>query len=317
MARSTTDLSHLIPTSRRAARLSNDERISRIKADRWIGYSCARSGLDRLEELFTWPNKLRMPNLLIVGPTNHGKSMIVEKFRRDHLIAEEQENQDTEEDDPDDIADREPMPIVVMQMPPDPSTGRFYAMLIATTGSPIYSYPRFRAAELEHVAVNRLRAVKARMLVIDELHNVLAGQSDVRREFLNLIRFLGNRLRIPIVGVGTRDAYLAIRTDDQLENRFEPFILPKWLAGNELQSLLASFAAVLPLRRPSGIASPDMARYVAARTEGTIGEIAKLLTVAAIDAVESGEECITARTLELADYQSPTERRRTFERALL
>jgi hypothetical protein len=44
------------------------------------------------------------------------------------------------------------------------------------------------------------------MLVIDELHNVLAGRSDKRREFLNLIRFLGNQLRIPLVGVGTREA---------------------------------------------------------------------------------------------------------------
>ena len=43
------------------------------------------------------------------------------------------------------------------------------------------------------------------MLIIDELHNMLAGGPAVRREFLNLIRFLGNVLRIPIVGVGTED----------------------------------------------------------------------------------------------------------------
>ena len=49
----------------------------------------------------------------------------------------------------------------------------------------------------------------AALLVIDELHNVLAGNSVNRREFLNLLRFLGNELRIPLVGVGTRDAYLA------------------------------------------------------------------------------------------------------------
>ena len=39
--------------------------------------------LDRLHELFEHPRRLRMPNLLIVGPTNNGKSMIAEKFRRD------------------------------------------------------------------------------------------------------------------------------------------------------------------------------------------------------------------------------------------
>jgi hypothetical protein len=49
----------------------------------------------------------------------------------------------------------------------------------------------------------------------------------------HLLRFLGNELRIPLVGAGTREAYLAIRADDQLENRFAPFILPRWEAGAE------------------------------------------------------------------------------------
>ena len=30
------------------------------------------------------PKRQRMPNLLIVGPTNNGKSMIIEKFKRMH-----------------------------------------------------------------------------------------------------------------------------------------------------------------------------------------------------------------------------------------
>jgi hypothetical protein len=42
---------------------------------------------------------------------------------------------------------------------------------------------------------------------------------------------------------GTRDAYLAIRSDDQLENRFEPLMLPVWEANDDCCSLLASFAA--------------------------------------------------------------------------
>ncbi|MGH3710082.1 MAG: TniB family NTP-binding protein [Pseudonocardiaceae bacterium] len=33
---------------------------------------------------FAWPAKQRMPNLLLIGPTNNGKSMMVEKFRRSH-----------------------------------------------------------------------------------------------------------------------------------------------------------------------------------------------------------------------------------------
>ncbi|HEY9785310.1 MAG TPA: TniB family NTP-binding protein [Candidatus Obscuribacterales bacterium] len=298
--------------------MPNQERINRIRADRWIGYTRARAVLDRLEELFTWPDKQRMPNALIIGPTNNGKSMIVEKFRRAHPVIESEALPDNLED-PDDLESYKHslIPVVVMQMPPEPAVIRFYSVLMAATGWLPYLPQRTRVVELERTALQRLQSVKARMLVIDELHNILAGQSDVRREFLNLLRFLGNQLRIPIVGVGTRDAYLAIRSDDQLENRFEPLPLPKWQEGQDLESLLASFAAALPLRRPSEIATPDMGRYILARTEGTIGEIARLLTLAAIEAVKTGEECINAKTLERANYQSPTERRRTFERALL
>ncbi len=120
-----------------------------------------------------------------------------------------------------------------------------------------------------------------------------------------------------LVGVGTREAYLAVRSDDQLENRFEPFVLPLWEVGDETRSLLASFAASFPLRSPSCIDDEDMARYLLARSEGTIGELARLLTAAAVAAVESGEEQINRKTLTMADYIGPSERRKLFEKQLL
>ena len=271
-----------------------------MRADRWIGYPRAPAALARLETLYDWPAKQRMPNLLVIGPTNNGKSMIIEKFRRAHPPVSHE--------------DREQIPVLVVQMPSDPSVIRFYVAVLAAMGAPLR--PRQRLAELEQVTLRLLREVGVRVLVIDELHNVLAGRGEVRREFLNLLRFLGNELRIPLVGVGTREAYLAIRSDDQLENRFDPFTLPRWKADQEACSLLASFAASFPLRRPSDIATERMARYLLTRSEGTIGELAHLLTVAAVAAIESGEESINQRTLLMADYAGPSERRRSFERHL-
>jgi hypothetical protein len=298
---SITDLSHLLPVAQKLARLPADERIQRIRADRWIGYPRAVDALNRLETLYAWPGKQRMPNLLLVGPTNNGKSMIIEKFRRTHPGSSD--------------AHQEYIPVLVVQMPSEPSVLRFYVALLAAMGAPLR--PRPRLPEIEQLALTLLRKIGVRVLVIDELHNILAGNSVNRREFLNLLRFLGNELRIPLVGVGTRDAYLAIRSDDQLENRFEPVVLPLWEATEACCSLLASFAASLPLRRPSPIATPDMARYLLTRSEGTIGELAHLLMAAAVAAVESGEEAINQRTLSMADYTGPGERRRQFERELI
>ncbi|TFB83140.1 transposase [Cryobacterium levicorallinum] len=295
------DLSHLHPSVRERARLPASERVELIRADRWIGYPRAVETVARLEALLGWPDKQRMPNLLLIGPTNNGKSMIVEKFRRGHL--------------PETEPDREHIPVLSVQMPSDPSVLRFYIALLAALGAPLQ--PRRRLPDVEQMSLRLLRSTGVRMLVIDELHNVLAGSGSSRREFLNLLRFLGNELRIPIIGVGTREAYLAIRSDDQLENRFEPVVLPLWTVGADTVSLLASFAAALPLQHPSNIATDDMAQYLLARCEGTIGELARLLTAAAITAVESGEESINQRTLVMADYVGPTERRHLFERELL
>jgi hypothetical protein len=293
------DLSHLQEAVRSTAGLPAADRLGYVRADRWIGYPAATAALQRLETLLAWPAKQRMPNLLLVGPTNNGKSMIIEKFRRTHPVVSH--------------TDREEIPVLVVQMPSEPSIGRYYAAVLAALGAPRRNY---RVTEVEQVVVGLLRSTGVRMLIIDELHNVLGGRGDRRREFLNLLRFLGNELRIPLVGVGTRDAYLAIRADDQLENRFAPLTLSRWEPTGDACSLMASFAASFPLRRPSPIATAEMTSYLLTRCEGTIGELATLLTEAATVAITTGEESINQHTLQQAAYAGPTERRRLFEREL-
>ncbi|MGB7238004.1 MAG: TniB family NTP-binding protein [Rhodococcus sp. (in: high G+C Gram-positive bacteria)] len=294
------DLTHLRSSVRSIAVLPAAQRIRHIRTERWIGYPRARSVIEHLETLLGWPDRQRMPNLLLIGPTNNGKSMIVEKFRRAHPTVS--------------LPDREQIPVLCMQMPPDSAPARFYLAMLAALGTPIR--PRNRVHELEQQAITLLRATGVRMLIIDELHNVLAGRDNVRREFLNLLRFLGNELRMPLVGVGTREAYLAIRSDAQLENRFHPMTLPIWTNDTDTRSLLASFTASFPLRAPSHLTSAEMTDYLLTRCEGTIGELATLLTAAAVTAIEAGKESITSQVLTQTAYSGPTERRRHFERHL-
>ncbi len=191
------DLSQLLSTAQGLARLPADERIQRILANRWIGFPRAVEALNRLETLYAWPNKQRMPNLLPIGSSNNGNSMIIEKFRRTPPASYD--------------ADQENIPVLVVQMSSEPSMIRSYVALLAAMGASLR--PRPRLPEMEQLALALLRKVGVRTLVIDELHNVLAGNSVNRREFLNLLRFLGNELRIPLVGVGTREAHFAIRAD--------------------------------------------------------------------------------------------------------
>lgn len=91
-----------------------------------------------------------------------------------------------------------------------------------------------------------MRECEVRVLLIDELHHLLCGPSSKQRELLGMLRYLGNELRILIIAVGTKDAWLALRLDDQLENRFQPFLLHPWNDDAETGRLLASFEAILP-----------------------------------------------------------------------
>jgi hypothetical protein len=115
-------------------------------------------------------------------------------------------------------------------------------------------------------------------------------------------------VQLPIVAVGTQDAFNAIQTDPQLANRFEPAVLHRWTMGEDYLRLLASFEMALPLEHRSGFLEPAMAIKILSLSEGTIGEISSLLCRAAIDAIESGTEQIMIASLEHCGYVAPSQR---------
>ena len=291
-------MDHLLHNICEIALLPVEQRIAKLRSEYWIEYTRAQGALYKMEELLNYPKRIRMPNMLLISPTNNGKSMIVEKFRRKHLPYTSA-NQD-----------HEVIPVLTVQMPSNPSVRRFYSTILNALGAPvIYN----TTAQYENIAIKLMKATEVKMLIVDELHNLLAGNNNVQREFLNVLRFIGNTMKIPIVGVGIKDAYLAIRSDDQLENRFEPFILPLWQDDNEFSKLLKSIIMVLPLHKYSPLLDTEVRSIILSRSEGIIGEIMTLLTRAACEAIISGQEFINRAILEKTKYNSPSERRRLYE----
>jgi len=297
------NLAHLHPSIHALAMLPAAERLAHCSTEHWIGYTRANGVLARMEALFVEePGKVRPHNLLLVGPSNNGKTMLAQKFCRAHP-------QRTSDD-----SEHEIIPVLMVQMPGAATPTRFHTALLSALGSPVGYYTRPDVRET--FAMRLMREVEVRMLIIDELHNLLGASATRQREMLNLLRFLGNELRIPLVCLGIRDAYLAIRSDDQLENRFHPFLLPLWEHGEDYARLLTSFESVLPLREPSHLAVPDLADLILRRSEGTIGEIATLLSCATAAALGQGAEHLDSTSIELAGYQSPSVRRQMMEREL-
>ena len=171
-----------------------------------------------------YPKIHRMPNLLIVGDTNNGKTMLAHRFLRKHPA---DQNLD---------GDSVLVPVLLVQAPPVPDEGRFYNTILDAIFAPYKSHDRIDKKQTQ--VIHLLKRMQTRMLIIDEIHHILAGSMNRQRAFLNVIKYLGNDLQIPIVGIGTKDAFRALQTDPQLSNRFEPAVLPRWNLDRNFSSVI-------------------------------------------------------------------------------
>ena len=159
-------------------------------------------------------------------------------------------------------------------------------------------------------AINQGLNTEGYLLIIDEIHHVLAGTLAKQRLFLNVLKYLSNELQIPLICAGTRDAFNAIQTDPQLSNRFEPKVLPRWTNDTELKRLLISFESILPLKKESNLIENSITNKILAMSDGLIGEISKIIELSTILAIESKIEKITPNILESIDYTSPDKRKK-------
>jgi hypothetical protein len=138
---------------------------------------------------------------------------------------------------------------------------------------------------------------------------MLAGNRSQQSGFRNAIKYLGNQLKIPIITVGTKEAFNAIQADEQLANRFEPIELPKWNMNEEYLRLLSSFERMLPLWKPSNLIENSLALKLLSISEGLIGEISAILTKATIEAIKNGSERINTKLLDSIDWVQPSKRK--------
>lgn len=284
---------HLHPSAAECIELDDDSRIQWLDRPRWIGYSRAQDVMGKLEDLVRHPREARMPNMLLIGNTNNGKTRLIRSFAQrhpaegnpggEHIIA----------------------PVLYVQAPPAPSEAGFYSEILSTLFEkvPISSTDAKRAR-----VIQVLRGVQLKVLIVDELHNILAGASVKQQQFLNMIKYLGNELQISIVGCGTGDLLRAVSIDPQIQNRFIPELLPKWQMNKEFRQLLMSFERILPLRNPSELHEAQLAGKILAMCEGTIGELSVLLNAATKHAIQKGYERISADVLNACGYVSPSDR---------
>lgn len=270
------------------------EKILYVQADRWIGYTRAHEILKKMDDLVVHPRVDRMPSMLVIGRSNNGKSSILEKFKKNHPPS------------PNYGGEKIKATVLGIQSPPGPNEAAFYSEILTALYERV---PTSSGNAKRDRVVEVLREIELKVLLIDELHNMLAGSSAKQQTLFNAIKYLSNTLKISIIGAGTSDLLRAVSIDEQIQNRFKPELLSLWKNGEEFERLLVSLESVMPLKNPSNLTDQRMCNKIHAMTEGTIGEISELVRAATIYALNAGKEQITYDVLNHCGYVSPSDRK--------
>lgn len=286
---------HLNEATRALVVKSDDLRITVIRQGVWLGYKDARRILAKMDDLLSYPRITRMPNMLLVAPSFNGKTSILERFLSLH----------TPDIDP--TGEVTICPVVMVEAPPKPDISDFYTRILDVLMTPYK--PTASVAE-KYSQIKRLfKQMDVRMLIIDEIHHLIAGSLNRQQEFRNALKSLGNETKVVIVAAGIEDAYNAFNTDPQMSSRFTPEELPTWRANNEFGSLLATLELRTPLKLPSYLKEPEMMLAIHHRSEGTLGDMCDLVKELAVDAIRSKAERISLEQITHLRWVPPSKRK--------
>lgn len=292
------DLSHLAAPAKAVIDRPREERVAYMREDHWIGYPKANETFAKLDAMLEWPRTLRPPCMLIVAHTNNGKTSLINKFVQRNPADVNAEG------------DAIRIPVLLVSSPSRSDEAALYENILKKLFVPFR--PTASVRDKQRQVIDVLSRIQPGILAIDEMNSLLAGSG--QKQFLNAIRILSNELQLPLVGLGTEDAFRVIATDPQLSNRFETQALPRWECDTNFRRLLSSFEQLLPLKESSNLKDAQTAALLHAMSEGLIGELNRLLVKAVEWALLNGQERIDERAIASCGFVPPAKRKRDLPR---
>lgn len=290
-----TEYEHLNDKAKALINASDEERIHAIRSGTWLAYSRAKEILERMEDLLAHPRITRMPNMLIVAPSFNGKTSILEHFLALHPP------------DLDPTGEKTICPVIFIESPSSPNVSDFYTRILDAL---MAVFKPTAAVQDKNSQIKRLfKQLGVKMLILDEVHHLIAGSMNRQKDFRNALKSLGNETKVVIVVAGIEDAYNAFATDPQMSSRFVPEELPLWKADNNFGSLLVTLERRTPLKKPSNLKDPDKMLEMHTRSEGTLGDMCDLFKALAVDAIRNKTEEITLERIRSIRWVPPSRRK--------
>lgn len=282
---------HLEPSVQSQLDLPQEERASRMLVERFITHERLLPIMDHVEFLLHRPKHCRANGLIVSGKPGSGKTMIARAIQRRYppFAAE---------------GDRPAgLPVVGISMTGAREAKTLYNRLLVELGVPDSN--RYTGSDRERMVLKLCRAAGLRLLIVDEIQDILTSTARQQRIALDTIKFLMNELSLPILVLGTSQAPAAMQVDEHLNARFKHRELPTWKRDVFLTNFLDALERVLPLRKPSHLSSLPLSTKLLQLSGGILDSMVQLVTFAAAHAVESGTEQVTPECLERARVEPP------------
>lgn len=260
---------------------SPQERIDFISDWTWVLYPRAHEYIIELKRALRQKKSVRMRGLMLIGETNIGKTSLIQEFI----------DQNT------DLSDKShEWDFLYVEAPENPSIKALYIeILSACRVTAIWG----TTEQLKQRVITCLRELDVRMLFIDEIHNLLTAQSNrVLVQCRNAFKGLSNRLQIPIVLIGTKEAKQVISGDPQVRNRYPVFELLPFENDDDFETLLYTLESRLPLHKASYLYINPLRDTVFELSRGLLGNASIIIKESAIEAIERGSEHINLNIIE-------------------
>jgi hypothetical protein len=282
---------HLTDATAQLLELPVRERVRSVLVDRFVYHEQVTDLIKHCEFMMYRPRGIRPTGILAFGTSNSGKTALAAALDRRCKVRRAT---------PEHPASK---PIAYFSMSGAQEAKEIFMRFLNSLDAP--PMPSMTGTQRRVTALKLAQEADLRLLIIDEIQDVLSSTPRQQALALVAIKDIMNSLKIPVLALGTDNARNALEADQHLKGRFQFRGLPSWRCDDYLRHFLEAYESTLPLKKRSKLGALLMMKVIVKESEGVLGLIVERLQRAAALAIEGGQEQITAELFERARFEVP------------